>query len=73
MAAFAFGIGQPFEEQSKLIARQTAYHGFTRQNSGEPLAQNLERSITGGVAEGIVDFLELIHVQIEQHHTAIGA
>ena len=41
--------------------------------SGQSFAQYLEGAIACGVAEGIVDLLEVVHVQIQHHDAAIGS
>ena len=64
---------QIVDEHGELVARQAADHRVLAQIPRKPLAQDLERAIAGGMAEGVVDLLEPIQVQVQQCERALVA
>ncbi len=66
-------FGEALDEQAELVAREPADDGFLRQDVREPFAQYFQRAIARGMSEGVVDLLEPIHVEIQQHDAAVVA
>ncbi len=64
---------QAVDEQRKLIARQAPQHRLAAQHPRQPLGQRLEHAVARGVAEGVVDFLEMVHVDVQQRHALADA
>ena len=63
------GIGrQALHEQRELIPGEPSHHGLLRQRARQALGQHFERAIAGAVAEGVVDLLEAVHVQVQHRH-----
>ncbi len=44
-----------------------------RQRAGEPLGQHLEHAVAGAVTEGVVHFLEAVHVEVQQRDAGAAA
>ena len=66
----------PFDRLGKdgeLVARQAAGDSIARQRARQPLAQRLEHAIAGLVAERVVDLLEVVDVDVQQHQAATRA
>ncbi len=61
------------DEQGKFVAGQAAEHGVARQLLVHPLGEDLERAVARGVAEGVVDLLEAVEVEVDQRELAPGA
>ncbi len=64
---------QIVDEHGELIAREPADHRVLAQITRQPLAQDLQGSIAGRVAEGVVDLLEAVQVQVQQREGALIA
>jgi hypothetical protein len=64
---------QVVDEHGELVARKAADDGVLAQAACETLAQNLQGTVAGSVAEGVVDFLEPVQVQIEQRERTLTA
>ncbi len=64
---------QIVDEHRELVAGQPADHRVLVQISRQPFAQDLQRSIAGGVAEGVVDLFEPVQVQVQQRERALIA
>jgi hypothetical protein len=61
---------QAVDEQRELVAGEAADHASAAAMRVRRSAQHLERAVAGGVAEGVVDLLELVHVEVQQHDAA---
>ena len=59
-----------FGEHCELVAGQPTDDRLLRQDATHALAQGLEHPITGLVSERVVDLLEIVHVEIQQHESA---
>jgi hypothetical protein len=71
---FAGGaFGDAIDEQREFVAGQTTEHGLGGQRAGEAFGEGFEHAITGPVAEGVVHFLEAVHVEIKQRQTGAAA
>ena len=68
LAAVVGVARQAVDEQRELIAREPAQHRVLRQRARQSLGQHFQHAIAGGVAEGVVHFLEAIHVEVQQRH-----
>ena len=64
---------QIIDEHGELIAREPADHGVLAQISRQPLAQYLQGSIAGRVAESVVDLFEAVQVQVQKRQGALVA
>ena len=64
---------QSVHEQRELVAGEPADHGVLRQRAGQALGQHFEHPVAGAVAEGVVDLLEAVHVQVQQRHHLAAA
>ena len=64
---------QVVDEHRELVAGEAADHGVLRQRARQPLGEDLEHAIAGRVAEGVVDLLEAIHVEIQQRQRGLAA
>ena len=62
-----------FGEHGELVAGQPAHDRFLRQRATQTLAQRLEYPVAGLVPERIVDLLEVVHVEVEQHEPPLLA
>jgi hypothetical protein len=62
-----------FGKDSELVACQPACDRAARQRARQPFAQRLEYAIAGFVAEGVVDLLEIIDVDVQQHQATARA
>ena len=58
--------GQVIHEHRELIAGEPADHGLLAQHPRQPLTQDFQRAIAGGVPEGVVDVLEAVQVEIQE-------
>src|SRR5260221_13779754 len=66
-------VRQVVDEHGELVARKAADDGVLAQAARETLAQDLQSTVAGGVAEGVVDFLEPVQVEIEQRERTLTA
>ena len=73
LAAFVAVGREAVDEQRELVAGQAAQHRFRRQHPREPLGQHFQHAVAGGMAEGVVDLLELVHVDVQQRQAEPGA
>ena len=64
---------QIIDEHGELVARQPADDRVLAQIARQPLAQDFQRAVAGGVAEGVVDLLEAVQIQIQQRERALVA
>ena len=72
--AAVVGVGrQIVDEHRELVAGEPADHGFLRQRARQALGEDLERAIAGRMAEGVVDLLEAIHVEVQQRERGLVA
>ena len=72
--AAVVGIGrQPVDEQRELVPRQAPDHGVLGQRARQALRQHLQHAVAGAVAEGVVDLLEAVHVQVQRRHHLAAA
>jgi serine/threonine-protein kinase len=53
-------------EQGKFVAGEPAQHGVPGELPVHALGQDLERTVAGRVAEGVVDLLEAVEVEVDQ-------
>ena len=68
------GVGrQALHEQRELIPGQPSDHGLARHGARQPLREHLEHAIARAVAEGVVHFLEAVHVQVQHRHHLAAA
>ena len=58
------------DEQGKFVAGQAAQHRVARQLLVHPLGEDLERTVARGMAEGVVDLLEAVEVEVDQRELA---
>ena len=65
--------GQIVDEHRELVAGEAADDRVLAQIPGQPLAQYLERPIAGRVAEGVVDLLEAVEIEVEQRERPLVA
>ena len=56
----------PVHDDGELVTRQTPDYGIGRQRRGQPRRNRLQGLVAGEMSEGIVDFLEMIHVHVQQ-------
>ena len=64
---------QAVHEQRELIAGEAPDHRVLGHRARQALGQHLQHAIAGAVAEGVVDLLEAIHVQVQRgHHLAVA-
>ena len=58
------------EERGKLVAGQPPHDRLLGQRPDQPFAQRLEHAVAGGMSEGVVDLLEVVHVHVQQREPA---
>ncbi len=58
--------GRGLGKYREFVPGKATDHGLLRQDAAEALAQRLENTVTCVVAEGVVDFLEVVQVQVQQ-------
>lgn len=61
------------EDQAKLVATQTAQNVGLAQSASHDVGDAAQRRVTGGVAIGIVDVLEVIDVEQNERRSAVIA
>jgi hypothetical protein len=66
-------LRQRVEEQRELVAGEAADHRVRRQGARQPLGQHLEHAVARAMAEGVVDLLEMVHVEVQQRHRRAAA
>ncbi len=69
----AGGFGDAIDEQRELVAGEAAEHGLRGQHAGQPFGEHFEHAVARGMAEGVVHFLEVVHVQIKQRDAGARA
>ena len=55
---------QIIDEHGELVARQASDDRFLAQTARQPLAQDLQSPVARGMAEGVVDLLEAVQIQV---------
>jgi len=58
------------EHRAELVAADPDEHVRTAQQAGQPRAQLPEQLVAGGVAEGVVDLLEMVEVDEQEREAA---
>ncbi len=64
---------QIVDEHGEFIAGEAADDGVLAQVSREPLAQDLKGAVAGRMAEGVVDLLESVQIEVQKRQRALVA
>jgi hypothetical protein len=57
-------------EERKFVPRQPADHCLARQGARQALTHGFEDAVAGFVTEGVVDVLEVVEIDVQQHQPA---
>src|SRR5208283_6043358 len=64
---------QIVDEHGEFIAGEAADDRVLAQISREPFAQNLKSAVADRMAEGVIDFLESVQIEIQERERALVA